>query len=727
MRFDKIYSTIFCWQQCCMKTAALFAVSFLILSPHAKPLLAAPTISQPSNGSIPKVRQSLSQRGDLTLRSSSLEAALFTISELWKINIVAGGIEGTVNGVFKDAPLQEILDSILLSNGYGYRQVGESLVVSELSQLGQINPFFVSETIPVGAADVNEVVGAAQLMSTPQGRIQALPMAGALLVVDFADRVEKIRALVQQIDAATRGVGSAGGSLAPRKLEVAYFRTQYVPALQASTALNVVLSTEGRIAAMENEDRILVVDYEENIQMVESVLARLDRPRPQVNIKALIYDISLSDIEEIGINWNVLSSGAVDDAGLPLSGSGIAVDSVTKSPFDAASAGSSFTFFSLESDFNLSAVALALQQATDSRLLASPNVTVLDNEQANIESISEIPFQQLTQTGAGGQIGTTAFKEAGIKLGVLPKISRDNTINMIVTPEFSSLVGFTPGDNQPIIDTRRATTRVRVGNKQTLMIAGLRQRNDVGDFNGIPHLKDVRFLGHLFRARETQITESELVVFLEPEIVGTTGPHGERDCLTADTVRCRLDHIPAAEGCPPGCVAGCNSNYCEACNSGTSQYAPQYGPSGQQVEVMVTPQTEAEPQQVLPEMILPMRQEELTPTLVSPPLPTSQPTSQVPMARQLRLNYPELSKGNSSLRRLPNINDENDEQVTESLPDNAVATNESKFKSSDPMRIDYDSRFRAKGDVNRKPEKVAEKTEATEQAPKSWTDRLFFR
>ncbi len=670
------------------------------------------TANQKLQGS--SVSQALQRHGDITLRNSSLEGALFTISDLWGVNIVSGGIEGSVNGVFKNAPLREILDSILLSNGYGYRQVGDSILVSPLEQLGQVNTFFISETIPVGVSDVNEVVAAVSLLNTPNGKTQALSAARAILVVDFPDRIEKIRELVKQIDAATRGIGSPGGSLAPQKLEVAYFKTHYIPADKATQALEVILSTEGRTSAMDDEDRLLIVDYAENIQMAEFVLARIDRPRPQVNIKALIYDISLDDIEEIGVNWNMLSSGEADADGVPISGSGLAVDALTKAPFDAGSAGSSFTFFSLESDFSLEAVVRALHQATDSRLLASPNVTVLDNERASIESVSEIPFQQLTQTSAGGQIGTTSFKEAGIKLGVLPKIAQDGTIDMTVEPEFSSLVGFTPGDNQPIIDKRKATTRVRVDNGQTLMIAGLRQRNDVGDFNGIPHLKDARFFGNLFRARETQITESELVVFLTPEVVGYHGLHGERERLTADTVRCRLDRIPAAEGCPD-CDVGCYpSSECESCHSGT---------------VMPVPASK----DVYVEQVEPLEQPILAPqptsskTLPEVPNPTQSSAKATPKVNQnlrpqkpiyeAQLQYPVLTK--SQPRRLPPIDRELDNAI---LPI-TVASDEEEEK---PLRIDYDSRFRAKGEVYQSEKKVATKPEP-ESEQKSWTDRLLLR
>ena len=641
-----------------------------------------------------RVLDSLSIKGDLTLRNSTLEDALFTISELWDINIVAGQVDGSVNGVFKDAPLREILDSILISNGYAYRPVGGSLVVSSLQDLGQVNPFFEAATIPVGAASVNEVVEAARLLSTPQGQVRPLPSAGAVLVVDFPDQIEKIRELIIQVDRATRGIGSPGGSpLAPQQLEVAYFRTHYVPAVQAAQAIDVVLSSAGRVSALELEDRLLVVDYEENVRMVESVLARVDRPRPQVNIKSLIYDISLSDIEEIGVNWDGITSGAIDATGVATpDDTGLRFLTQTKAPFDATGDGGSFTFFSLSPDFNIQALVLALQQAEDSRLLADPNVTVIDNETALVESISEIPFQQLTQTGAGGNIGTTAFKEVGIKLDVTPKIANDKTIDLTVIPEFSRLAGFTPGDNQPITETRRATTRVRIRNGQTLMIAGLRQRTDVGDFSGIPLLKDIRYFGYLFRARDTQIEESELVVFITPEIVGYSDPLGHRDRLTSDTVGCRLDRIPAAEGCPP----------CDPCGPGIP-----CGPGSECLEYPMGPTMMAPPESIpAPEIV--------------PPSPASAravpPSARVEQASGLA--YPDLTP--EEPRRLP--------------PTATGAAGES--SSPDwPMRPDYDSRYRPTGGVYANQQRLTEpdtgmknKPDAEpKEAKRSWRDMLLLR
>lgn len=491
----------------------------------------------------------LDRRGNLTLRGTSLEAALFTINELWGVNIVAGEVSGRVNGVFKDAPLKEILDTILLGNGYAYRLVGESIVVSPMAQVGTINPYFISVAVPLHNVSPSEVVAAVSLLSTPQGKVQAVDAARSLIVVDFPERVKMIRELAASIDAASGAQpGAYDASGRPKQLEAGYFHTQYIRIAEAKRVLATVLSPMGRVESIEGDDRLVIVDFAENLQMANRVLQQVDRPRPQVQITALIYDLSLEDIEQIGVNWAHAVHGSVSD---PTSASYFRADSMMQQPFGPNDTGGTFTFMNLSTHFDLRAVVLAVQNATDSRLLANPNVTVMDNQKANFQAITQIPYQQITQTDAGGQLAGTAFKDAGIKLDVMPKIAADGTIEMTVRPEFSRLTGFSPGDNQPIIDTRSAETTVRVVNGQTLVIGGMRQRSDVGDFSGVPGAKDVRVLGHLFRARSTNIRESELVVFITPHIVGYGDPLDCRDQKVLDTIDARLNAIPQAEGYPP--------------------------------------------------------------------------------------------------------------------------------------------------------------------------------
>lgn len=496
------------------------------------------------------LEQALETRGDLSLQNTTIQKALFTIGATWGVNIVVGkDVDGNVSCIYTQAPLREVLDAILLANGYSYRAVGQSLVVQKTQEVGSANPLFKSAAIAITHSDLQEVVQGANLLLSSHGQLQALESSNSILVVDFDDRVESIRSFVQQMDAAA--AKSTGGIPAEsyKRLQVAYFHTQYIPVDNAKAPISSVLSATGKVATMPAENRLVVVDYPSNIEMVKRVLTKIDQPRPQVRITALIYDISLQDVEQLGLNWNYIAKGNnLDSNGDPQQA--LTFDSTTIVPAASGSPGTTLTVKSLTRNFDITSVADLLQNAKDARLLADPHVIVEENEMANMDSVQEIPFQQITQSELGGQIGTTAFKKVGIKLGVTPQIAADGTVKMLVTQEFSRVAGFTENDNQPIIDSRTANTTVRVANKQTLVIGGLRQRFDTGSFSGVPLLKDIKYIGPLFRARDTNVRESELIVFIQPEIIGYDHPLNYRECLASETVNCRLNSVPVAEGCP---------------------------------------------------------------------------------------------------------------------------------------------------------------------------------
>src|SRR5687768_2225985 len=104
-----------------------------------------PSSQPPDDGPKLSLAEALERPGDVTFRNMTIADALYTISDAWKVNVVTGKeVQGVVNGVFKQAPLREILDAILLANGYSYRAVGESLVIQASTDVGSANPLFRS-------------------------------------------------------------------------------------------------------------------------------------------------------------------------------------------------------------------------------------------------------------------------------------------------------------------------------------------------------------------------------------------------------------------------------------------------------------------------------------------------------------------------------------------------------------------------------------------------------
>jgi len=527
------------------KLAAHF---MLVLSMLATMSLTAPRARSAEHRGPDELQAILDRRGDLMLRKTDLTDALFTIGQEWGVSLVMGQrVEGEVHCDFRNAPLRDVLNAILLSNGYGYQVQGQSLVILSLEELGDVNPLFETATISVRHADPTALAAAVQVLNSPRGKVQAIPAAGSLLVIDFADRVARIEQLVRLLDANAQGVGGAPQQAADL-LQVTYLDPQFVSPPMLKDAITAVLSAEGKVAVLEKDKRVVVSDYPYNLRLAREVLQRIDFPRPQLRITAYIYDVSLEDMETLGINW---SHGLEDRFNADGDARSFwAIESLTRVPFDASATGAAMTFVNMSRHFDLNTAIVALSNAKDSRLLADPNIVVMENEPAMISIISEIPFQQLTQTAQGGNIGTTAFREAGVKLEVTPRIDGDGMIQLDVTPEFSRLTGFTPEDNQPIIDRRIAQTTVRVANGHTLVIGGLRTRSDLGDFDGIPFLKDLPGVGVLFRGRETTVRESELVVFLRPEIVTPVQPHHLREQAAIGTSRQFLGQIPIGDaGC----------------------------------------------------------------------------------------------------------------------------------------------------------------------------------
>ncbi len=570
---------------------ALHVLPYFSTAVGQEPVLTAPNAPPAKSYTLVPLSQALDTRGDLSLQNTTIQKALFTIGATWHVNVVVGkDVEGTVSCIYTQAPLREVLDAILLANGYSYRPVGESLVVQKSQEVGSANPLFQSAAIVITHSDLQEVVEGARLLLSSQGQLQSMESANSILVVDFADRVESIRSFIEQMDAAASQ--STGGIPAEsyKRLQVAYFHTQYIPVDNAKPPLTAILSTTGKLATMPNENRLVVVDYPSNIDMVRRVLEKIDRPRPQVRITGLIYDISLQDLEQLGVNWNHTGTGntsATDNTSQQF----VQVKADTETPVQVGASAGILTIRSLTDNFDLKTVGTFLQNAKDARLLADPQVTVEENETANMSSVQEIPFQQITQSELGGQIGTTAFKPIGITLNVTPQIASDGTVKMVVNQEFSRLAGFTENDNQPIVDSRVASTSVRVANKQTIVIGGLRQRSDTGDFNGIPFLKDVRYIGPLFRSRDTNVRESELLVFIQPEIVDYDQVMRAREYMALETINCRLDGIPMAEGCP-------NSNGGSA-NGGSACGEPIPFPSiesegVEQIPVITNPQSQVD-------------------------------------------------------------------------------------------------------------------------------------
>lgn len=149
-----------------------------------------------------------------------------------------------------------------------------------------------------------------------------------------------------------------------------------------------------------------------------------------------------------------------------------------------------------------------------STTLAQPNLTALSGETASFLAGGEYPYT----VSNGTQGNSIEFKQYGVQLAFTPTVLADGRISLRVRPTVSSL-DFTLNASVPALKSRTAETTVELGSGQAFMIAGLLNNETSNGINKVPGLGNIPVLGSLFKSRQFQRSESELVIVVTPYLV----------------------------------------------------------------------------------------------------------------------------------------------------------------------------------------------------------------
>ncbi len=180
----------------------------------------------------------------------------------------------------------------------------------------------------------------------------------------------------------------------------------------------------------------------------------------------------------------------------------------------------------LGEDRNLSAIIKALEQKGDLKLLANPKLLCLSGEEASFLVGGEmpIPIAQSVTPGAALSI-TIEWKEFGVKLNFVPTIVDTNLVNLKISPEVSSLdwtnmISF-GGYDIPALRTRKADATVELNSEQAVVLGGLLATEEIKTIKRVPILGYIPILNFFFSRRETNKTETELLIIVSPRIISS--------------------------------------------------------------------------------------------------------------------------------------------------------------------------------------------------------------
>ncbi len=253
-----------------------------------------------------------------------------------------------------------------------------------------------------------------------------------------------------------------------------------------------------------------------NIRVSETDPEKRVRMENMIRMKVKMIEVRKSALTDIGIDWassiNGPAASVVGDFASsrhfrsPSPNSGIEETLPLKvSPFS--------THFGLATSITSQINILA--SGGDATILAEPTLSCVNGGTANFLAGGEVPYPVI---GNNGQT-SVEFKEYGIKLDVSPVADANGRIYTKILTEISQIDSAVTVLGTPGLLTRRAQTEVNVLSGQTIVVSGLLSRSTSKDASKVPFLGDVPVIGRLFRNESINTQETELVIFVTPEVV----------------------------------------------------------------------------------------------------------------------------------------------------------------------------------------------------------------
>jgi type IV pilus assembly protein PilQ len=282
-----------------------------------------------------------------------------------------------------------------------------------------------------------------------------------------------------------------------------------------------IMSEQGEVRTIDGSKKIMVNDIPSKLVEIQQLLQQLDEPVKQVMIEARIVEANTTEGLDLGINWGLTYNN--DDTGeigiehVDTGSAGLGGGFLLPSSLGVAGLGADLTFGrtgfdNLVLDMKLS----ALETSGNGRVISSPKVLTLDGEEAKIEQGTAIPYQSVSDQGT-----TTEFQDATLSLEVTPEVNPDNTIILEIKASNSTIGSTvsTGAGSAPSIDTKEAETKLLLKDGETTVIGGIYVENTQDSETGTPFLKDIPYLGKLFKSNSHSLQRSELLIFITPHIV----------------------------------------------------------------------------------------------------------------------------------------------------------------------------------------------------------------
>ncbi len=284
-----------------------------------------------------------------------------------------------------------------------------------------------------------------------------------------------------------------------------------------------------RITADPATNSLIIAATPEDYSILLDVIEKLDIRRRQVYVEAIILEVSLDRMRQLGIELQG-GVGLPDGVGVARTNLG-GINSTLTNPAQLSGlimAALSERTVTLPDGTTVPAqVALltALQSDQDVNILSAPNILTTDNEEAEIIVGQNVPFvasRSTDQTNLSNTFSTIEREDVGITLRLTPQISEGSTVRLALFEEVSRVIPnplLDANEVGPTTTVRSASTTITVKDSQTVVIGGLISDAIQANEDKVPVLGDIPFLGNFFKSTAAQKSKINLLIFLTPHII----------------------------------------------------------------------------------------------------------------------------------------------------------------------------------------------------------------
>ncbi len=513
---------------------------------------AAAPVTDPSARSRDAVRDTLS----VDFPDEDIRTILRNVADLFELNIVMPeALRGKTTVKLRDVTWRQIFENILQPVGYTYKEEGNIIKILSNETLAQepvsTEVFVINDA---RAADIMATV-TSLVDAAAGGKIVVDARSNSLVVTERPSRMNRIRAIIQQLDRATDQV-----MIETKFIEVTDSDVKNLGVNWSSLANYEVAA--GGLGGTFRRNRDQVGSGGFNGNNANTVNDTRGTTRSGTTGTTSESGTTSGSNQSSGSNnsSSVTSTGGVvtptsttgstgtlGTTGTSSSSSG-ATNSVTDGVNNALTNTLDSTFNSLASLVNNDGTARtlnavfsatefrlvlsALQSQTQVKIVSNPTVVTLNNSEAviNVGQERPIPRYQYNQQTGNLEVNGFDFKPIGVILKVTPQVNAAGRIKLTVAPEVSQSINNVVfnGNQIPIIDTRKTATTVSLADGYTMGIGGLLTSSSSDGGNRVPFLGAIPGIGRLFRSENKRQEMTNLIIFITAKTLSADGAPVEK-------------------------------------------------------------------------------------------------------------------------------------------------------------------------------------------------------